>query len=46
MAKPQVTIPLDIPDVRVLGTEITPGGDVVITVESTKTKSDVTSAGN
>jgi len=36
MAKPQVTIPLDIPDVRVLGTEITPSGDVVITVESTK----------
>jgi len=36
MAKPQVTIPLDIPDVRVLGTEITPSGDVIITVESTK----------
>jgi transposase len=36
MAKPQVTIPLDIPDVRVLGTEISPSGDVIITVESTK----------
>jgi transposase len=36
MAKPQVTIPLDIPDVRVLSTEITPSGDVIITVESTK----------
>ena len=36
MARPQVTIPLDIPDVRVLGTEITPKGEVVITVESIK----------
>jgi transposase len=36
MSKPQVTIPLDIPDVRVLGTEITVKGDVIITVESTK----------
>ena len=36
MARPQVTIPLDIPEVRVLGTEITPKGEVVITVESIK----------
>lgn len=36
MTKPQVTIPLDIPDVRVLGTEITHKGEVIITVESTK----------
>lgn len=36
MSKPQVTIPLDIPDVRVLGTEITPKGEVIITVESIK----------
>lgn len=36
MQKPQVTIPLDIPDVCVLGTEITPKGEVIITVESTK----------
>jgi transposase len=36
MSKPQVTIPLDIPDVRVLGTEITPKGEVIITVESLK----------
>jgi len=36
MAKPQVTIPLDIPDVRVLGTEITAKGEVIITVESIK----------
>lgn len=31
----QITIPLDIPDVRVLGVETNEGGDVVITVEST-----------
>ncbi len=36
MSKPQVTIPLDIPDVRVVGTEITPKGEVIITVESIK----------
>lgn len=38
MGKPQITIPLDIPDVRVLGTEITPSGEVIITVESTKSE--------
>ncbi len=38
MSKAQVTIPLEIPDVRVLGTEISPSGDVIITVESTKTE--------
>lgn len=38
MTKPQVTIPLDIPDVRVLSTEITPKGEVIISVESTKTE--------
>jgi transposase len=31
----QITIPLDIPDVRVLQVEITPRGDYTITVEST-----------
>lgn len=31
----QITIPLDIPDVQVLGSEITDQGHVVITVEST-----------
>ncbi len=36
MARAQVTIPLDIPNVRVLGTEITPKGEVIITVESIK----------
>ncbi len=36
MAKPQVTVPLDIPDVRVLKTEINPHGDLIITIESTK----------
>jgi hypothetical protein len=37
MARAQVTGPLDIPDVRVLKTEINPEGDLIITVESTKT---------
>lgn len=38
MSKPQVTIPLEIPDVRVLKTELNQPGDLVITVESTKTE--------
>lgn len=38
MAKPQVTIPLDIPDVRVISTEITTKGEVIISVESTKSE--------
>jgi transposase len=36
MAKAQITLPLEIPDVRVLKTEIDPQGEVIITVESTK----------
>jgi transposase len=36
MAKPQVTIPLDIPDVRVVKSEINNAGELIITVESTK----------
>ncbi len=36
MARAQVTVPLDIPDVRVLKTEINQQGELVITVESTK----------
>jgi len=36
MSKAQVTIPLAIPDVRVLKTEFNQSGDLVITVESTK----------
>lgn len=36
MAKPQITLPLEIPDVRVLKTEINQAGEVIITVESTK----------
>ena len=36
MSKAQVTIPLDIPDVRVLNTEINKVGELIITVESTK----------
>ncbi len=36
MAKAQITLPLEIRDVRVLKTEINPTGEVIITVESTK----------
>ncbi len=36
MTKEQITLPLDIPDVRVLKTEINTVGEVIITVESTK----------
>ena len=36
MAKTQITIPLDIPDVRVLQTSLSERGEIIITVESTK----------
>ena len=36
MKRAQVTVPLDIPDVRVLQTEINKVGELIITVESTK----------
>lgn len=36
MAKAQITIPLDIPDVRVLQTSIGERGEIIITIESTK----------
>ena len=36
MTKPQVIIPLDLPDVRVLKSEINKAGELIITVESTK----------
>jgi transposase len=36
MKKAQVTVPLDIPDVRVLSTEINKVGELIITIESTK----------
>jgi transposase len=36
MAKAQVTVPLDIPDVRVLKTEVNKAGELIITVESIK----------
>ena len=36
MARAQVTVPLDIPDVRVLKTEINSQGELIITLESTK----------
>ena len=35
MSPAQVTIPLDIPDVRVLQTQLTAQGEFIITVEST-----------
>jgi transposase len=36
MANAQVTIPLEIPEVRVLKSEINPAGEMIITIESTK----------
>ena len=36
MLRAQITVPLDIPDVRVLKTEINPQGELIITIESTK----------
>ena len=36
MAKAQITIPLDIPDVRVLQTSVGERGEIIITIESTK----------
>jgi transposase len=37
MAKAEITIPLDIPDVRVLKTEFNKRGELIITIESTST---------
>jgi len=36
MTKPQVTIPLDIPEVQVLKSEINKAGELIISIESTK----------
>lgn len=36
MSKAQITIPLDIPDVRVLQTALGEGGELIVTIESTK----------
>lgn len=36
MTKPQITIPLDLPEVQVLKSEINKAGELIITVESTK----------
>lgn len=36
MKRAQVTVPLDIPDVRVLSTEINKAGELIITIESVK----------
>jgi transposase len=37
VTKPQVTIPLDIPDIQVIKSEINSANELIITVESTKT---------
>jgi len=36
MSKAQITIPLDLPDVRVLQTSLNERGEIIITIESTK----------
>ena len=36
MSKAQITVPLDIPDVRVLQTSVNERGEIIITIESTK----------
>ena len=36
MSRTQVTVPLDIPDVRVIRTEMNKRGELIITIESTK----------
>jgi len=36
MAKAEITIPLNIPDVRVLQTSLNEGGEIIINIESTK----------
>ena len=36
MAKAEITIPLDIPEVRVLQTSLNEGGEIIIKIESTK----------
>jgi transposase len=36
MAKAQVTVPLDILEVRVLESEVNKAGELIVTVESTK----------
>lgn len=36
MTKAQITIPLDIPDVRVMQTSLSERGEIIITIESTK----------
>jgi len=40
MSRAQVTVSLDIPDVRVLKTEINPRGELIISIESTKNSSE------
>jgi len=36
MARREVSVPLEIPDIKILKTEFTPKGELVITIESTK----------
>ncbi len=46
MAKAQITIPLDIPDVRVLQTSTGERGEIIITIESTKAGTRCRNCGN
>jgi transposase len=46
MSRAQVTVPLDISDVRVLKTEINQGGELIITIESTKPGTTCRRCGN
>jgi transposase len=46
MAKAQITIPLDIPDVRVLQTSVGDRGEIIITIESTKRGTACRTCGN
>ena len=45
MAKAEITIPLDIPDVRVLQTSLNEQGEIIITIESTKTETQCRKCG-
>jgi len=46
MAKAQITVPLDIPDVRVLQTSVSERGEIIITLESTRQERNVVNVEN
>ena len=46
MSRAQVSVPLNIPDVRVIKSEINPGGELIISVESTKPGTSCRVCGN